>query len=88
MNGFAKADVFFFVTAIAIMVVAVVIVVVGVYMLRILADAKHISKTVRKESDDVAHDIAMVHSLLRRGGKKIGRMFGVRTVVSKQVKKH
>ena len=77
MESFVKADVFFFVTAIAVVAVSVFIMVICIYVVRILADAKHIAGAVRKESDEVLADVSAVRHIVERQGKRIGRVFDV-----------
>lgn len=70
MEEFAKADIFFFVTAIAVVAVTVFVMAICIYVLRILSDAKHITKTVRKESDEIVSDVGAVRRMVERQGKR------------------
>lgn len=70
MGEFMKADIFFFVTAIAVVAVTIFIMAICIYVLRILADAKHITKTVRTESDEILSDVGAVRRMVERQGKR------------------
>ena len=76
MEDLAKADVFFFVTAIAIVAVTVVALVIGMYIVRILSDTKYITRNVRKESDEILADVGAVRRLAERQGKRLGFVLG------------
>ncbi len=68
---FANADIFFFITSVAVILVTTLLIVVLIYIAEILHDIRHISRTARKESD---HFTESVHALLAdvaRGGKKV-----------------
>ncbi len=57
MEGFLKADIFFFVTTIAVIFVSVALVVVLVYLIKILRDFLYVSKKVKDESDKIIRDV-------------------------------
>ncbi|TSC62187.1 MAG: hypothetical protein G01um101448_234 [Parcubacteria group bacterium Gr01-1014_48] len=76
MEEFVKADIFFFVTAIAVVAVTVFVMAICVYVLRILSDAKHITGTVRKESDEIISDVGAVRRIVERGGKRLAGVVG------------
>ena len=76
METLVKADIFFFVTAIAVVVISIFILVICTYVLRILADTKHITKSVRKESDDILADVGAVRRIVERHGRHLGGILG------------
>lgn len=57
MTEFMKADIFFFVTTIAVALVSVLLVVGLVYVIRILNTTKKIIEMVKEESHEVIDDI-------------------------------
>lgn len=73
MTDIVKADIFFFVTTIAVIVISVLLVALLMYAMKILRDVRHISDTARKEIDEVVKDIGE----LRINVKKEGSRFGV-----------
>ena len=76
MEDLAKADIFFFVTAIAVVAVTVVASVIGLYIVRILSDTKHITRNVREESDEILADVGAVRRFTERQGKRVGFVLG------------
>ena len=57
MSTLIHADIFFFVTTIAVVLIASLFIVVIIYVVRILNDLHYISGVVRKETDLIAADI-------------------------------
>ncbi len=57
MEGFLKADIFFFVTTIAVIFVSIVLVVALVYLVKILRDFLYVSHKVKTESDEIIKDV-------------------------------
>lgn len=71
MDTLIKADVFFFITTIAVVLLAILFIIVLIYIIRILNDMKYISRRLKKESDLVSEDIAELRAQMRRGGFKL-----------------
>ncbi|KKU52688.1 MAG: hypothetical protein A3H69_02400 [Candidatus Sungbacteria bacterium RIFCSPLOWO2_02_FULL_47_9] len=78
MNELLHADIFFFVTAIAVVAVATILTVVLVYIIRILNDIKSISKDVKHvsenatvEADRVIQDLGTLREHIREEGMKL-----------------
>jgi formate-dependent nitrite reductase membrane component NrfD len=67
----ANADIFFFITSVAVILVTTLLIVVLVYVAEILHDIRHISKTARKESDHFTESIHALLADVARGGKKV-----------------
>lgn len=86
METLAKADIFFFVTAIAVVAISILIIAICVYILRILADTKNITSKVRKESDEILADVGAVRRIVERQGKRVGGIFGTRKKSSSRKK--
>ena len=68
MNSVLQTNIFFFITALAIVVVSALLAVVLVYILRILRDTKHISQIIRKETDLIEDDIASFRRSIQTEG--------------------
>ena len=79
MTTLIHADVFFFVTAVYIIIFTTFVVVATLYIISILNDIKHISKRLRTESDEVLEDIKVLREHIREEGFKVGmitKLFG------------
>jgi hypothetical protein len=70
MNTLIHADVFFFVTTIALIVVAVGVVIIIVYVIRILRDVAAMSRTIKKETEVVLGDIELLRTSVKNNGFK------------------
>ena len=68
MDTLVHADVFFFITAIAVVIIGFVLAVAGVYIILILRDVRYISGRVREESDRLTEDIHDMRTVLRTEG--------------------
>lgn len=68
MNTLIHADIFFFVTTIAVVLIASLFIVVIIYIVRILSDFRYISGVVRKETDLLAEDIEEIRDEVKRKG--------------------
>ena len=80
METLIHADIFFFVTTIAVLMVTAVFVVVMIYAVRILRDVQHIIRRIREESDFIMEDIEELRTRLKRAGEKtthIGQLLGM-----------
>ncbi len=71
METILKADIFFFVTTIVVLVLAVVSVVALIYLIRILKNVFYISKVVKRESDETAKDLSDLRRSLREEASKL-----------------
>lgn len=72
MTTLIHADVFFFVTAVAIIIFTAIAVIATLYIISILRDIKHISKRIRTESDEVLGDIKILRDHIYEEGFKVG----------------
>lgn len=77
MNDVLKSDIFFFITAIAVIVVGAVLVIALVYIIRILRDVKEVSGHVKEESENLKYDIAQLRSSVREEGVKWKHMLSM-----------
>lgn len=71
MDTLIHADVFFFVTAIAVVVVGFVLAVGGVYLILILRDLRYIIGRAREESDQIVQDIHDLRATVREEGVRL-----------------
>lgn len=70
MENIIKADIFFFITGIAVVIFTIGMIVAMVYIIRILNDMKRVSKTILKESDKFASDIDSLRETIESEGAK------------------
>lgn len=70
MESIIKADIFFFITSMAIVIFTIGMIIAMVYIIRILNDMKRISKTILKESDKFAGDMDSLRETIKSEGAK------------------
>ncbi len=79
------ADVFFFVTTIAVIVLTVLLCVIGWYIFQILRDVKHISEKAREATDDLEETLkTLTGTVTRFLFRKLFGKFSGRTSRKKQ----
>ena len=78
MEPIVKSDIFFFITAIAVIGLSAVVAIALVYAIRILRNVEHISKIVRDESDLIVKDVSRLREEAENNGVKVGRL--IRTI--------
>ena len=66
-----KADVFFFVTTIAIVCVSAVFIIIMFYVVKILKEVLEISKKAKGEADNIVADVRDLRSAIREEGSKL-----------------
>lgn len=71
MNNIIQADIFFFITSIAVIVSTIGVIIVAVYVVRILRDMKHISKKVSEEGDKIIEDVEHLREVAKAEGMKV-----------------
>ncbi len=74
MNTLIHADVFFFVTTIAVVVVGIAFTVVLIYVAKILSDFKKITAQVHEETVLFREDLRDLRGEVRREGFKLFRL--------------
>jgi len=74
MDSIVKAEIFFFITSIAVIVLSVGAAAVLVYAIRVLRDVDHVAKLVRDESDLIAKDVSQLRESAEKEGVKISRL--------------
>jgi len=71
MESFIKADVFFFVTTVSLIIVSAILVAVLIYILRIVRDILHLVKHAREEGDQILKDINNLRTALKEESKTL-----------------
>lgn len=76
-----KADIFFFITSVSVVTLTILLAWVLVYIIGVLRDLKDVSRTVKKETKNIADDISELRSDIKAQGfgfrhftKFIGKM--------------
>ncbi len=77
MQDIVKADVFFFVTTIAVVVVSIVLVIALMHAIKIMRDVKHVSEKAREEIDSIVKDVKELRGHVRHQGGRVGSLFSV-----------
>ncbi len=81
MDSLLKSDIFFFITAIGIIVLFAVLIVALWFAIRFLRHAEYVAKKIRIESDNISDDIAEIRADIKekvRGGKAgVGSLLGL-----------
>jgi uncharacterized membrane protein len=73
MQTLVHADIFFFVTTIAVILVAIVLVIVLIYIAIILADIRELSRTIKKEGAEIIGDVHAFRDEVKEEAKYSGR---------------
>jgi hypothetical protein len=68
MSTLIHADIFFFVTTIAIVIIAALFIIAILYVVSILKDLRYIFRVVRKETDLLAEDLEGIRDRVKRDG--------------------
>lgn len=71
METLLKADIFFFVTTVAVIAVTICLVYAGYYLIRILRNVEEISEEVKEEAGQVREDIGELRTNIREEGLKV-----------------
>lgn len=74
MSDFAKMDVFFVITTVAVIVVAVLLSIALYRLLKILRNVEHVSQIVSDEGDLVRADVAEMRVAIKREGFKLAHL--------------
>ncbi len=75
METLVKADLFFFVTTIAVIIGSILIAVIFVYVIRILRNVTHVTERVVEESDRIIEDVEVLRSNVKKKGIILGGLF-------------
>jgi len=71
MSSLVHADVFFFVSTIALVVLSVGIAIGLYYAINILRDVREVSRRIRKASVDIERDIEALRTQVKSEGQKV-----------------
>ena len=85
MEELVKADIFFFITSIFVVIISVVLLAALYYLIRILRDVKEISKNVNNESQLIIKDIGNVRKGIKNKGRQVASF--ISKIVSSNLKK-
>jgi hypothetical protein len=66
MQTLIHADVFFFITTIAVVVLAAAFLVASIYLIVILRDIRELSRIIRKEGEEIAEDVNRLRQEMRQ----------------------
>ncbi len=73
MNTLVHADIFFFVTTIAVIIVAIALTIALVYLAKVLSDIKEITKQVKEETVLFREDISGLRGDIKKEGFRVER---------------
>lgn len=68
MTEFMKADIFFFITTVAVVVLTAVAVVFMVYLIGVMRNVRDISGLVKVQSKEISGDISELRATIKREG--------------------
>jgi Na+-transporting NADH:ubiquinone oxidoreductase subunit NqrC len=69
MQTLIHADIFFFVTTIAVILVAFVAVIILIYIVIILKDIRELSRTIKKEGEEIIQDVHIFREEVKEEAK-------------------
>ncbi len=75
MDNIIHADIFFFVTTIAVILISIAIIIVLVFIIKILNNVRKISDTIRNESGLIAEDLDELRTKMHSGKVTAGGVF-------------
>lgn len=75
MSTLLYADIFFFITAVAVIAVTIVVLVMAFYLIRILRNARDISRMVRDETEAVVEDVGALRRRITQESKLLSLLF-------------
>jgi len=77
MDTLVHADIFFFITSIAITVGGILIAIILIYAILIFRDLRSISGQVKRETDLIAMDIDQAREHIKKQGAELSSIFGI-----------
>ena len=75
MSDILHANIFFFITSVAVVALAIMWVIILWYVIAILREVKVIVARVRKASEDIEHDFQALRASVKASGERV-RSFG------------
>ncbi len=71
MDQFAKMDIFFFITSIAVAVLTVLLAILIIYVIKISKDIKYISQKAKDEAELISQDLSELRENVVKKGLKL-----------------
>lgn len=65
MESIMKSDIFFFITSLSVIISTAVFVIIGFYLIKIMRNFSHISKTLRDTVDDADNELRQMSEHVR-----------------------
>lgn len=79
MDTLVQADVFFFITSIAIGLITIAVLMALFLLIQILRDVRYTTKRIREEADRIISDVEGLREFVKKEGK---RAFNIKELVS------
>ena len=70
-----KADIFFFISSVAVVLVSICFIIISIYLVRILKDLKILSQKAKDEGEQILDDIKIIRQDVENKGVKVGQFF-------------
>ena len=87
MDTFLKADIFFFVTTICVILVTILFLVILFYLIRVLKNIDFLAKKIKEEGSEIIEDAHNIRIDLKSGAKKASTLFSVLSFFNRKRKK-
>jgi hypothetical protein len=75
MNPIIQANIFFFITSVAVVLISLLVIVLLIYLVLVLKDFRGVSKKVKQETDLIAMDINDARTHIREKGAAMSSLF-------------
>lgn len=75
MESLLKADIFFFITTMAIVLLTIALVVILVYFIKILRDVRYMARKAKEETDEIVKDVDLFRAALKKRAREAGATF-------------
>jgi NADH:ubiquinone oxidoreductase subunit 4 (subunit M) len=87
MDSIFKADAFFFITSLAVIIATAVFIVIAVYIIKIVRNVKNISDQAKEETTRIVEDIREVRATSKSKIKGLVSLLGVVPTLVRKMKK-
>ena len=84
MAEFAKMDIFFFITSLAVVLLGTLAVVLLVYLIKISRDIRYISKKAKSEADLISQDLSDLRQNLKTKGAGLKHFWSFFSAIGKK----
>lgn len=71
MDPFYQQDIFFFITATAVIIVGILLSILVVYLIKIARDVKYISRKAKNEADIISEELSGLRDNIKTKGAKL-----------------